>query len=421
MESQLLLLVSLLILSGIFSSAEIALTSLSLAKVQTLEGDKRLGSKAVFRLKKNPQATLITILVGNNLVNILIPVMATLWGTKLFGDNAAGILTGILMVMILVFGEIIPKTLGQKYAEGVSRLFAPLLLALTYFLSPIVWILDKFIHLLMRLLKAKNPISSVSEEELLAMVDIGTQEGVIEEDEQELIENVLEFSDTVAEEVMTIRDDIECMEAHTTIAQAAQFFIDHSHSRIPVYEGDLDNVIGILTVHDILNLTHNGQENLQKKLKELHFNPPIIVPKTKPINKLFEALKHARKHIAIVVDERGKTLGLVTMEDIIEEIVGDIVDEQDRERSDIHRIEKNKWEANSEATIEELNEALDVELDYPEHQTISLLLLEKLQGFPKEGEFLEYDNVRFEVKKMGRRKIDLMTLSKLNKSEDKEG
>ena len=418
MESQLLLLILLIALSGVFSGAEIALTSLSAAKVQTLKEDKRFGAKAVFKLKKRPERLLITILIGNNIVNILAPVIATAWANSRWSNTGLSITIGLLTLVVIIFGEITPKTFAQKYADTFSRTVAYPLLWLNYFLSPISWLLEKFIHGLMKALKAKNPMQSMSEEEILAMVDIGTQEGVIEEGEQELIENVLEFSDTIVEEVMTIRDDIEAMPARTTVREAAQFFVEHSHSRIPVYEKTLDNIIGIITVHDVLNLTHNGNQKNIKILKDLHFNPPIIVPKTKVIHKLFRKFQFTRKHIAIVVDERGNTVGLVTLEDIIEEIMGEIADEQDQDLKKIHKIEKNKWEADSEATIEEMSEAMGFEFDYPEHKTISLLILEELQGFPKEGQSLEKSGVLFEVKKMSKKRIERVQLSKISPSEE---
>ncbi len=412
MDSEIVLLILLIILSGAFSGAEIALTSLSPAKVQTLKNDKRFASKAVYKLKKKPESLLITILIGNNLVNILATVVATLWAVDFFGSHAVGIVTGVLTFVILVFGEITPKTFAQKYAEGFSRLMAFPLLWLTYLLFPIVWLLNKFIHGLMRLLKAKSPIT-MSEEELLAMVDIGTQEGVIEEHEQELIENVLEFTDTTVEEIMTIVRDIEALEVTTTIPEAAHFFVNHSHSRIPVYRGSLDNIIGILTVHTILKLTHHGEE--VATLEDLEYTHPILVPKTKSINKLFHEFQKRRQHMAIVVDERGHTIGLVTMEDILEEIVGDIVDEIDREEKMVKKVGNNEWTVQGEATIEEINEALDIELDYPEHQTVSLLILEKLHGFPHEGERIEHQGVLIQVKKMSKKKIEEVTITKLQK------
>lgn len=413
-----MLLLILIILSGAFSGAEISLTSLSPAKVKTLKDDKRFGSKAVFKLRKNPEKMLITILIGNNLVNILATVVATIWGIQVFGSNAVGIVTGVLTFIILVFGEITPKTIAQKYAGSFSRLIAYPLLGLKFILSPVIWLLHKLIHGLMRALNVKNPMRTMSEEELLAMVDIGTKEGVIEEHEQEFIENVLEFTDTAAEEVMTLEKDMEVMEASATIREAAHYFVEHSHSRIPVYKGNINNIIGIVTVHDILRLIHDTKGT--KTLEDLHYQKVIIAPKTKSISKLFREFQKRRKHIAIIVDEHGETVGLVTLEDILEEIVGDIADEQDLEEKSVHSIGKNEWEVDGNATIEEINEALKIELDYPEHQTISLLILEKLHGFPNEGEKLTFQNLAIQVKEMGKNKIEKVLISKTSEQANGE-
>ena len=354
MYLQLLLLIFLIFLSGAFSGAEIALTALSPAKVRAIGKDDKFGSRAIVKLKSKPQRLLITILIGNNLVNILATVLATFWAIEVFGSNAIGIVTGLLTFLILVFGEITPKTFAQKYSEQFARALAHPLLWLTKILFPIIWIFEKITQGLISGLKLRQPLHSVSEDELLALVDIGTKEGVIEEHEQEMIENVLEFTDTTAEEVMTIKKDIEMLKIDTSVHEAVQFFLTHSHSRIPVYKESIHNFVGIVTVHDILRFLHDPENN--KILSDFKLKSPIIVPKTKSISKLFHEFQRRRQHLAIVVDERGETAGLVTMEDILEEIVGDIVDEQDREEKLIRKIGKNEWEASGEADIEELNE-----------------------------------------------------------------
>jgi putative hemolysin len=410
--SDLALLVLLIILSAVFSGAEIALTSLSPAKVRAMKGEKKFASSAIVRLKKKPQNLLVTILIGNNIVNILATVIATLWGLQVFGDNAAGIVTGGLTFIILVFGEITPKTFAQKFAEPFSRVVAYPLLWLIFVLWPIIWIFEKYIAGLMKLLKAEKSFHSLSEEELLAMVDMSTEEGVIEEHEQELIENVLEFDATTVEEVMTIEKNIECLEASTSINDAAHFIITHSHSRIPVYEKDLNNIIGILTVHDILRLTHHATK--KEKIADLDFSKVILVPKTKTINALFKEFKKRRQHIAMVVDEHGKTVGLVTLEDILEEIVGEIVDEIDEEKTRLHKIDNVTWETPGDTPIEDVNDVLGIQLDFPEHQTVGLLILKELNRFPKHGEKIPYHGVEFQVKDMSRKKIEKVIITKLN-------
>ena len=411
MDTHLFLLIFLIILSAFFSGAEISFTSLTPAKVDTFKEENKFASKAIYRLKTHPESLLIAILLGNNLANILATVVATVWGIRVFGSASLGIITGSLTFIVLVFGEITPKTLAQKYAESFSRLTAYPLLWMTIILWPFIWLIEKFIHGLMKLFKAKNPMQSMSEEELLALVDIGTREGIIEAHEQEFIANVLEFTDTTAEEIMTSAKNIEALEIHTTLPDTLKFFIEHSHSRMPVYKDSLNNIVGIITVHDVLRLTYRTKPI--ETLAELHFNPIVIVPKTKSISKLFREFQIRHQHLAIVVDEHGDTVGLVTLEDILEEIVGDIVDEQDREFKKIYKIGKNTWEAFGEATIEHLNAALNIELDYPEHQTISLLILEQLKRFPKEGEKIIYENLIIQVTAMEKKRISKVLIIKL--------
>lgn len=418
MYTNLLLLIILILLSGVFSGAEIALTALSPAKVRAIGKDGKFGSRAIVKLKSKPQRLLITILIGNNLVNILATVIATVWGVQVFGDTAIGIVTGALTLIILVFGEITPKTFAQKHSERFARIFAHPLIWLTKVLFPVIWLFEKFTQGLINALKLRQSLHSVSEDELLALVDIGTKEGVIQEQEQELIENVLEFSDTTVDEVMTVKKDMEILNIKTNIHDAVKFFLEHSHSRIPVYKDTIHNITGIVTVHDILQFLHDPEK--EKTLADFKLKPPIVTPKTKTISKLFHEFQRRRQHLAIVVDEHGETVGLVTMEDILEEIVGDIVDEQDREEKLVTKIGKNEWEASGEADIEELNEALEVELDYPAHQNISLLILENLHRFPKHGEKIVIENLIFQVKEMSKKKIEKVLITKVPSPEEGE-
>ena len=415
MYTKLLLLIFLIFLSGAFSGSEIALTSLSAAKVRAINKGNKFASKAIVKLKSKPQRLLITILICNNLANILVTVIATIWATEVFGNKAVGIVTGLLTFIILIFGEITPKTLAQKYSEKVSRLVAYPLLFLTEILYPVIWIFEKFTQSLINKLKIHQPLHSVSEDELLAMVDIGTKEGVIEEQEQELIENVLEFSDTTADEIMTIKKDIIALNLNTKLSDAVHFFLLHSYSRIPIYKDNLNNIAGVLTVHDILRFLHEPDKN--KTLGDFKLKPTIITPKTKAISKLFHEFQIRRQHMAIVVDEHGDTVGLLTLEDILEEIVGKITDEHEIQEKKIWQIEKNEFEAEGEVSIEEINESLGLKLNFPEHGTISLLILEKLRRFPKTGEKIVFENLIFQVKKMSHKKIEKVGITRLPEPE----
>lgn len=412
MDGYLFILIALIIIAALFSGAEIAFTSLSPAKAKTFEEDARFGCKIVYKLKQHPENLLITILIVNNVATILAAALATVWASQLLGSHAVGVVTGVLTFILLVFGELTPKTLAQKYAGFFSRVMAYPLLCLIYLLYPIVWCVRMFIHGLMKIFNARNPIRSVSEEELLALVDIGTKEGVIEKHEQEFIENIMEFTDTRVEEIMTLAKNIDALEASTSIPDAVKFFVEHTHSRIPIYKNTLDTIIGILSVQSLLRVSHDPQH--KKTLGDLDYNDVIVVPWTQPISKLFRQFQKRRQHLAIVINEHGETIGLVSLEDILEEIVGEIADESDKEFKKIHRIENNLWEVKGDTTIEEINEALNIELEYPGYQTVSLLILEKLQELPRQGQKITYNHLLIQVNSMLRNKINTVLLSKLS-------
>jgi putative hemolysin len=243
------------------------------------------------------------------------------------------------------------------------------------------------------------------------MVDIGAKEGVIQEQEQELIENVLEFSDTTVEEVMTVKKNIEALKIESSVEEAVRFFLTHAHTRFPIYKGTINNIVGVLTVHEILMFLYDPQK--KSKLSDFKLSAPIVVPKTKPINTLFHEFQRKRQHMAIVVDEDGDTVGLVTLEDILEEIVGDIADVHDSQERSVWSLGNDVFEAKGDTTIKELNKALDIKLDFPEHGTLSLLILEKLRRFPKNDEKIVYENLIFQIKLMSPKKIETVTITKL--------
>lgn len=414
MDGSLLLLIFLVFFSAAFAAAEIAFTALTPAKVRTFQADRKFASSAIFRLKAHSERLLIAILLCNSLGTILIGVVATMWGIKTFSSATVGVISGLLSLILLIVGEIVPKIFAQKYAEQFSRGVAYPVLWITYLLWPILWVIEKFIYGIMRVFKIKSSMQSVSEEELLALVDIGARQGVIGEHEQDLIENVLKFTDTTVEEIMTLEKNIQALAANSNIHDAVKFFIDNGFSRVPVYDGNIDNIIGILNVHEILRLSL--KPSMANSLNELHFAPVVTVPKTESINQLFKKFQRRKQHMAVVVDEYGNTIGLVTLEDILEEIVGDIVDEQDREFKKIYKIEKNTWETFGECTIEEINQALKIELDYPKHQPISLLILEKLHRFPKEGEKILFENIILVVKLMSKKRIERVIIEKVTEA-----
>lgn len=414
MTYDIILLVLLLFLSGYFSGAETALVSLSPATVRDMVQKKKRGSKAVGFLKAHPHKLLITILIGNNLVNIGASVFATLVFETLLGSAALGIITGVLTFFILVFGEIVPKSFAQNYAKSLSRIVAPPLLVMYWIFTPLVWVFDLLVKVLLRLSSDGKKESHVTEDELKAFVSIGAEEGTIEREEQELIENVLQFTDTRVEAIMVPRVDIQAISIDSTLHDAANFVAKHHHSRIPVYKESIDNVVGVLTVKTLMH--HMHREEMHHKLSDIDLLEPLKVPHSKPINQLFHEFQKRRMHLAIVLDEHGGTAGLITLEDILEEIVGEIVDEFDHEEeAELTKIGKTEVEATGKALVEHINDALKIKIPCPDHKTISFHITEELGRFPKEGETLEEKGYTITVDKMKKHTIEKVSVEKKKK------
>lgn len=387
MYSDLLPLLGLIVLSGIFSGSETALVSVSRSKVDELVDQKRKNAKLLKKMKNDPHKLLITVLIGNNIVNIGAAGYAAIIFTDIFGSSGVGIATGVMTFLILIFGEITPKSIAHEYAVPFSLFIARPIYILQIILFPLVWFFEVIVKAANFMVGAKK-MTTVTEGELVAMLKIGAQEGSIEKHERELIENVLEFNDIQVEEVMTPRVSIDAVDSEMTIKEAVDFAIEHSHSRLPVYDGDVDSIIGIITIKDLLEYYHINSSN--KKLKSLKLAMPLEVPLSKQINKLFREFQRKHVHIAIVIDEYGGTAGLVTLEDLLEEIVGEIVDEFDNHERPIEIVDKNTIIVDGSIQVDDVNDFFKLTFDENEHDSISTLITEKLQRFPREGDIIEF-------------------------------
>lgn len=399
-ESSILMLILLVLLSGFFSGSETALVSLSPAKIRTLVEKKKKFSHVIATLKKKPDRLLITILIGNNVVNIAASVMATSVAQAAFGSSVLAYVVGVMTLIILVFGEIVPKTLAQRFYVIFAQASSPVLFILGYILYPIIWLLEKLTNAFIWLL-GREKFKSVTEEEVIAMLNIGHEEGEFNQQENEFIQNIFEFSDTTAEEVMINRNEIEAFSGDLTLEKSMKMISQSTHSRIPVYEHSIDNIVGYITLKDLLSFSRR-KTNLKKKLSELKLHKIFFFPVTKPINNIFRTFQKKRVHIAIILDEFGSTAGLVTIEDVLEEIVGDIVDESDVEELPIKKTGKNTFHLEANTTMEELYEFHQFDAGVPEHKTIAFLIIKELGAFPREGEkvVLLEQGVEFIVEKM---------------------
>lgn len=413
MASEALTLLILIILSGIFSGSETALFSLTQSKIDELVSQKIRNAKLLSKLKSDPHKLLITVLIGNNIVNIGASAYAAVWFTELFESGGVGIATGVMTFLLLIFGEITPKAFGYQHAVSISLFISKPLYFLQMTLFPLVWFFDKIVDLANLAFGSKKR-HTVTEGEIMAMLKIGAQEGAIEKQERELIENVLEFNDIEVEEVMTPRVKIEALDIDMTIQEAVDFAIKHSHSRLPIYDRDMDDIVGIMPIKQLLH--YYDEHSPAKKLKTLKFSPPIEVPITKKINKLFKEFQRKHQHIAIVIDEHGGTAGIVTMEDLLEEIVGDIVDETDMIENPIEVVNKNTIIVNGSTWIEDVNDFFKIKFGQNERDTVNTRLIDYLHRFPHEGETVIFPRVKVSILAMNGNVVEKAQIQRKRKN-----
>jgi len=365
------ILIVLLLLSGFFSSAETALFTISRAKAMHMA---KSGSKVDYLIKKmkdDQHRLLSTVLIGNTLVNIAASSLATAVMIRIFSENAVGISTGVMTFLILIFGEIMPKSVAAKNNIVIARL--------SIILYPLIKILD-FIPMLTGKMKSAHP--SVTEEELITIVEMGEEEGEIREEEKELIQNIFEFDDTRASEIMTPRGDMFAIDIEKPIDLLN--ILKTGFSRVPVFKGTIDNIIGAIHVSDLFRQQATCPDELNI---DVILRKPYFIPENKTINTLLSQFKKRRHHMAIVVDEYGGVAGLITLEDVIEELVGDIEDETDQEIPDIVQTKNNEWIIQGGISIYDMNKAFDLEIEEDgEYDTFSGFILEKIGRIPREKE-----------------------------------
>ena len=379
MTNQVALLIILLILSGFFSSAETALFSISRTKARHLAKQPGRANALIGKMKQNPHRLLSTILIGNNIVNVAASALATSVTLRLFPNHTAvGIATGVMTFLILVFGEVIPKSMATRNNILIARLTIFPIRWFSILFLPIVIFLD-FIPKVTGKIK-RTP--TVTEEELMTFVEVVREEGEIKEEEQKLIHNIFEFDDTNTSEIMTPRADMFVIEADTPLDLKA--ITDSGFTRIPVIEDTIDNVVGVLNVKDVLAYLAKSQDAAD--VRRL-MRPPYFVPEHKKLDSLMHQFKKRKTHMAIVVDEHGGVAGLITLEDALEELVGEIRDETDKEEALIIKKKNKEWVVLGKTDIEEVNSVIGMNIpDSAEYDTFSGYVLEQIGRIPNENE-----------------------------------
>jgi len=397
-----ILLIILVLFSAFFSGVEMAFFSLSQIKIRKMVACKEKNAKLVAKLKSNPQRLLITVLVGNNFVNIAAASLATVIAIEFFNSSIVGITTGIMTLIILVFGEITPKSISIRHNEKIARLSAKPLFIIEQIFSPLTWLFEKLYP------KGSLRTPIITEEELRIMASLGVEEGTVQAREAEIIKKVFQLNDITAEDVMTPRSRMFALKENRKLKSVKNKIINSSFSRIPVYKKNTDHITGIIYKNDaLISLAKNGGDIILKEIA----NEPIFVPESKFIDELMRELQAKHTHMAIVVNEYGEVVGLVTLEDIIEELVGEIVGETDISKEFIKRVDKNTILVHGETEVKHINKFFNTSLD-GKYNTISGLIEDELGRIPKIGQRLKLEGVTLEVIDADKRTIKKVSINK---------
>ena len=386
-------------LSAFFSGLEVALVGTRNSKVNQLKKQKAKGSDALYKLKHNPGWMMSSVNLGNNLVNVGSSALATSIAIRIFGNEGLGIAVGVMTFLILVFGEITPKTYCNANATKIALKFAPVLLVFSYAFWPIVKMLEIITKAMVRLTGSSYHSPPITEEEIKGIVEQGLADKALEKDESELVHSALEFDDTVIRSVMTPRTKMFTLPAKMLLFEALPLINQNAHSRIPVFGGTNDDIVGFVHVRDVLKELE--KDNEMKTLEQIA-RKPVFASQEKMVSSLLKEMKGRKTHMAIVIDEHGGVEGLVTLEDLIEEIIGDIEDETDVTPPIDHQtIDKDTIVTNGDIEIERINDIFRSELpEGDDYSTLSGLLHEKLQDIPQAGDKLEIENLRIVVEKV---------------------
>ena len=383
----------LVIFSAYFSATETAFTSANRIRLKNLAGDGDKRAKLVLELSDNYDMLLSSILVGNNIVNIAMSSLATVFFMQLYPKYGATIATAVITVVVLVFGEISPKSIAKEKAESFSMFAAPFIRAIMIVLTPVNWIFSQWKKLLAKMFNVDG-VRPITEDELLTIVEEAETEGGIDEGQSELIQNAIEFNELEAWDVLTPRVEIEAIETDEDKEEIAKLFMETGFSRLPVYEGDLDNILGVLNQKDFHNYIRNTDLPVSAYVK-----PVIFVAGSMKISQLLKRLQKAKAHIAIIVDEYGGTSGLVTMEDIIEELIGEIYDEHDGDQlQDIVLQQDGTYRVLCGSSVDKMFDYFDVDEDL-DCNTVNGWVVLQLDRLPSVGDHFTYeaDFKRFDV------------------------
>ena len=414
---QLVFIIILLLLSAFFSSAETAFTTVNRIKIRSLieSGSKR--AMTVDRIIENKGKMLSAILIGNNIVNLSASTLTTSLVISLWGNYATGIATGILTILVLIFGEISPKTAATLYADKFALAYAPVIRGLMTVLTPVIYIIDKLAGVVLKLLglDQKNMNQAITEEELRTFVDVSHEDGVIEQEEKEIINNLFDFGESKVKDIMIPRIDMSLIDVESEYLDVINIYKETKYSRFPVYEDNPDNVVGVLNIKDLITAPTGQAFNLKSIMRK-----PYFVYEQKNTSELFREMQKDSISIAIVIDEYGTSVGMVTTEDLLEEIVGDIRDEYDQdEEEEFKQLASHVYRIDAAYKLDDINSEIGCHLESDDNDSIGGYIIEKLDRFPKTGDHFTIDNLEFIIEKASKARIDSI-LMKVHEDESSD-
>lgn len=401
---QLLMLILLVSLSAFFSSAETALTTVNRIRVRTLAEAGNKNAITLTKILENQGKMLSAILVGNNVANLTASSLSTTLVMSIWGNKAISIGTGILTLVILVFGEISPKTISTLYSETIALKYAKIIYAFMTVMTPVIYVVHilsssflRFIHV-----NPNKKQDSITEDELRTIVDVSHEEGVIESEERKMINNVFDFGDSVARDIMIPRIDMTLVEVNATYEELIDIFREEMYTRIPVFEETNDNVIGIINMKDLLLTDNSTDFNIRNFLRE-----PLYTYEYKKTAELMIEMRQTCNNVVIVLDEYGATAGMITLEDLLEEIVGEIRDEYDEdEENELVEVAPQEYLVEGSMKLDDLNDRLNLELESEDYDSIAGLIIGLLDRLPEQGEEVVCNDIRLVVEALDKNRID---------------
>ena len=402
---QLIVIIVGIILSAFFSSSETALTSVNIFKIRQMEKNGVEKAPLVRKLVDNIGSVLTTILIGNNIVNIVTTTIATIFFTEVMGPKGAVISPIVLTIVVLIFGEVTPKNIAAANSEKLALNVARPIKLLDFIFKPVNFILGKITGAITKIFVGEEEESSlVTEEDLKTIVDVSEEQGVINNEESEMINNVFEFGNSYVSDIMTARTNMEAISIESDQEELNEMLKETNHSRIPVYGKNIDNILGILHMKDIVSAIADGKElNLEEIIR-----PAYYVYDNMHIFDLFTNMRSENVSLAIVIDEYGGTSGLVTIEDIVEELVGEIDDEYDKDEKDIFKLTENSYLVKPALHLSDFNDYFNLELEEIKNDSIGGYVIDYLSRIPEQGDSIEVDNIKITVDEVDRYKIEML-------------